>query len=170
MGAGPEGHQDLGLFAHQVGQVLVFAGADGAVEQADVDVLVRHGLHVFVLGVHGHRPEEDIGHLIHHEDFFAQFHDGDLAAAAGGGPVQGEFEFFGWGAMSILLACQLAVPVEGAEGANLFRKIPGQLGPFGRFRARDPAPVKPFLLDAELGTAGLPASGMRRKVLKFPLV
>src|SRR4030042_5279932 len=48
---------------------------------------------------------------------------------------------FGWGAMSILLARQLAVTVQGADGADLLREIPCQLGPLWRLRARAPAPV-----------------------------
>ena len=36
-GAGAEGHQDLRLAPHELGHVFLLAGADAAVEQADVD-------------------------------------------------------------------------------------------------------------------------------------
>ncbi len=57
VGARAEGHEDLRLAAQEVGQLLVLAAADASREEADVDVAVRHGLDVPVLGVHDGRPE-----------------------------------------------------------------------------------------------------------------
>ena len=71
-----------------MGQMLVFAGADRAVEHADVDVPVRHRLDIFVFEVHGAGPEEDIGHLIHDQELLTQLDDRDLAPATGGRPVE----------------------------------------------------------------------------------
>ena len=57
VGAGAEGHQDLGLAAQQLGHVLLLAVADAAVEQADVDAALSGMLlDVADLGVDGHRP------------------------------------------------------------------------------------------------------------------
>ncbi len=87
VGAGSEGDQHLRLAAQELGHLLVLAVADPAREEADVDGAVRHRLDVVVLGVHHRRPEDDVHRRGHVEDLLVEVEDGDVAAAARGGPV-----------------------------------------------------------------------------------
>ncbi len=54
---------------------------------------VGHLLDVADLAVDGAGPEDDVEGGGHVEDLLVDRQDGDLAAAAGGGPVEGQFAF-----------------------------------------------------------------------------
>ena len=89
----PKATRTLDFPAQQLGHVLLFAGADAAVEQADVDAAVGHALHVADLGIDGDGPEDDVEQGGHVEDLLVDRQHGDLATAAGRGPVQRQFAF-----------------------------------------------------------------------------
>ena len=91
-GAGAEGDEELALVAQHLGDVLVLAVADAAVEQADVDEVVVVGLEVLVLEVGRGRPEDDVVGGVDLDDLLLDLEQGDLAAAAAAGPVHGELE------------------------------------------------------------------------------
>ena len=92
-GARAVGDQELALAAQQVGHLLLFGGADGAVEQGGGDGLVGHRLDVLVFEVHRHGPEDDVHRLDDAEDVLGQVNDGFFAASARGAPVEGDFGF-----------------------------------------------------------------------------
>ncbi len=54
---------------------------------------LRHRLDIFVLGVHSDRPEDHVEIGIDVEDLLADVENGDLAAAARGGPIHRKFRF-----------------------------------------------------------------------------
>ena len=96
-----EGHQELALLAQQLGDVLVLAVADRAVEERQVELAVGHRLDVLVLAVHGDGPEADVGDLGHVEDELVGVEHGDVAAAARGAPVERDLELL-WSATAHL--------------------------------------------------------------------
>src|SRR5450756_1746328 len=86
-------HEVLDLLgAGHVGEALVLAVADAAVEQADVDEAVVVALDVLVLEVGGRRPKDHFVVLVDLDDLVLDLEEGDLAAAAAAGPVHGELE------------------------------------------------------------------------------
>jgi len=92
-GARTERDQNLGFLAQQLGDMFVLVVAHPAVEQAQGDLAVLHGFHVFVLGIHGNRPEDHVEGGVNVQNFLVDVQNGDLAPAAGCGPVHGEFRF-----------------------------------------------------------------------------
>ena len=60
MGTSSEGYHDLGFLTQQMSQVFVLAGADGAIEEADVDLFVVHCFNIAVFEIHHARPEDDV--------------------------------------------------------------------------------------------------------------
>ena len=71
--------------------MLILIVTDPAVEEREQDRAILHGLHIFILRIHRHRPEDDLEVGIHVQDFFVRVEDRDLTAATGGCPVHGEF-------------------------------------------------------------------------------
>ena len=53
----------------QVSDFLVFFVADAAVEEGQQDGFIRHGFDIFILGIHGNRPENDFEIGIYIQDF-----------------------------------------------------------------------------------------------------
>ena len=92
VGAGAERHQELALAAQQPGHLLVLGVADGAVEDGQVQLLVGHGLDVAVLPVRGDGPEPDVGQGGHVQEELVGVEDRDVAAPAGGTPVERDLQ------------------------------------------------------------------------------
>ncbi len=59
-GTRAEGDQHLRLASEQLGHVLLFAGADTAIEQAHVDLAVRHPFDIADFAVRDAGAEDDI--------------------------------------------------------------------------------------------------------------
>ena len=62
-------------------------------KRVEVELAVLHRLDVGVLAVHGDRPEADVGGGRHVEDELVGVEHRDVAAAAGGAPVEGDLQF-----------------------------------------------------------------------------
>ena len=89
--AGAVGDHHEALAAEHPGHLLLFGGSDGAVDQGGSDGAVRHGLDVLAFEVHCDGPQDDVHGGGHFQQPFGEVHDGFLAPAAGGAPVEGDF-------------------------------------------------------------------------------
>jgi hypothetical protein len=88
LSAGAERHERLGFLSQEFGHMFLFFGSDGAVEEADIYVFVRHGFDVFVFDVYGHWPEHYVRDFYYVQYFLVYVQNCDFASAAACSPVE----------------------------------------------------------------------------------
>jgi hypothetical protein len=76
-----------------VGNVLIFRIPNGAVEEANVNTLIRKPLHISILKIQGHRPKEDIGDSGDIKQLLMGIHHSHIATATGRTPIKGKLQF-----------------------------------------------------------------------------
>ena len=104
--------------------MLLLFGSNCPVEEADVDMFIRHSFYVFVLNVHGHRPEDNVGICYNVQDLLIYVENRYLAASAHrrntgtGGDIY-LWELAGGRLLHKLVAGQLRDIYSGREVASL---------------------------------------------------